>query len=172
MQSVIEQVIARLRERGMTLAVAESCTGGRLAAAFTEAAGASEFFAGGVVAYSNEVKIAVLGVGRETIECNGAVSCQVAEEMACGARRATGADLAIAITGIAGPGGGTPDKPVGTVWIAVAGPSNGDSNSDNNSYGAVAAQKFYFADRTRTEVMESTVEAAIEMVLENLTESK
>ncbi|MDR2891255.1 MAG: nicotinamide-nucleotide amidohydrolase family protein [Alistipes sp.] len=113
-------VAESLRARGLTLAVAESCTGGRLAAAFTAAAGASEYFVGGVVAYSNDVKAGVLGVSAATLATHGAVSREVAVEMASGVRLLTGADCAIATTGIAGPGGGSPQKPVGTVWIAVS----------------------------------------------------
>ncbi len=112
------KVVEGLKSRGATLAVAESCTGGRLAAAFTASAGASDYFLGGVVAYDNEVKIGVLGVSHETIETYGAVSRQVAGQMARGVRRITGADFTLATTGIAGPGGATAEKPVGLVYVA------------------------------------------------------
>ena len=111
-----------LLKRGKTLAVAESCTGGAIASKFTAMAGASAYFRGGVVAYANEAKRDILGVRMEDIECFGAVSEVVALEMAEGVRRITGADYAIATTGIAGPTGGSKHKPVGTVWMAIATP--------------------------------------------------
>lgn len=111
-----------LLKRGKTLAVAESCTGGMIASKFTAMAGASAYFRGGVVAYANEAKRDILGVRMEDIECFGAVSEVVALEMAEGVRRITGADYAIATTGIAGPAGGSKHKPVGTVWMAIATP--------------------------------------------------
>lgn len=147
---MIGDVIRLLKRRGATLATAESCTGGRIAAAFTAEPGASDYFLGGVVAYSNEMKIELLGVEREAIEKHGAVSREVAEQMALGAQRITGADCTLATTGIAGPGGGTPEKPVGTVWIAVATPDS------------VAARCFHFSGNTRAENMDSAVRAAIE----------
>ncbi|MFG6423789.1 MAG: CinA family nicotinamide mononucleotide deamidase-related protein [Paramuribaculum sp.] len=116
-------LIERLRERGLTMATAESCTGGNIAHEITLIAGASDVMAGGVVAYSNSVKSGLLGVDPDLIAAYGAVSIPVAEAMASGACLATGADIAIATSGIAGPGGGTPDKPVGTVCVAVASPS-------------------------------------------------
>lgn len=115
-------VAGMLAAAGQTLAVAESCTGGAIASRFTAMPGASEYFLCGVVAYSNEAKVSVLGVDARSIEQHGAVSREVAEQMAEGARRVSGADYAIATTGVAGPSGGTEEKPVGTVWIAVAGP--------------------------------------------------
>ncbi len=108
---------------GTTLAVAESCTGGALAAAFTAMAGASAYFMGGVVSYSNEAKVDILGVNPSNIEQYGAVSEAVAIEMAEGARRVLHTDYAISTTGIAGPSGGTEEKPVGTVWIGIATPT-------------------------------------------------
>ena len=112
-----------LTERRATLAVAESCTGGRLAAKFTAQAGASAYFLAGLVTYADEAKTHLLGVDAEAIRRHGAVGEEVARQMAEGARRATGADYALATTGIAGPAGGTPEKPVGTVWIALATPT-------------------------------------------------
>ena len=120
--SVEAQLHDILTKRGKTLAVAESCTGGMIASKFTAMAGASTYFRGGVVAYANEVKRDILGVRMEDIECFGAVSEVVALEMAEGVRRITGADYAIATTGIAGPTGGSKHKPVGTVWMAIATP--------------------------------------------------
>ncbi len=119
-ETLAELVHKTLVERGLTLATAESCTGGNIARLLTAQAGASAYFRGGVIAYSNEVKECVLGVKHSTLEAHGAVSEETVREMVEGVRERLGADLAIATTGIAGPDGGTPEKPVGTVWIAVA----------------------------------------------------
>lgn len=117
----LEGVIVRLlTERKQTLALAESCTGGYIANRVTNVPGASAVLLAGLVTYGNEAKQKFLGVRAETLVQHGAVSEAVAREMAEGARRETGADYAIAVTGIAGPGGGTPDKPVGTTFIALA----------------------------------------------------
>ncbi len=115
-----ERVGRILRARGLTLAVAESCTGGLLAARITAVPGSSDYFLAGYVAYANQAKVSLLGVRAETIERFGAVSEETVEEMTEGARRRAGAECAIAVTGIAGPGGGSAEKPVGTVWIAAA----------------------------------------------------
>jgi nicotinamide-nucleotide amidase len=112
-----------LADRGKTMATAESCTGGSIAQFITSNPGSSAYFQGGIVAYSNEIKTNLLGVPSETIEKHGAVSQEVAEAMALGAQKALTADYAVATTGIAGPDGGTDEKPVGTVWVAVAGPT-------------------------------------------------
>ena len=119
-RTVDEQVADALRGHGLTIATAESCTGGLLAARLTERPGSSDYVRGGIVAYSNEVKIAQAGVRAELIERHGAVSQEVAEALADGARTRLGADLGVGITGIAGPGGGTEEKPVGLVWLSVA----------------------------------------------------
>ena len=119
-ETLDELVHKTLIERGLTLATAESCTGGNIARLLTAQAGASAYFRGGVVAYSNEVKECALGVKHSTLEAHGAVSEETVREMAEGVRTRLGADLAIATTGVAGPDGGTKEKPVGTVWIAVA----------------------------------------------------
>lgn len=113
---------ARLRARGWRLAVAESCTGGLLGHRLTEVAGSSDYFLGGVIAYANAVKTALLGVRPETLETWGAVSPQTALEMAEGVRQLTGATVGLSATGIAGPGGGTPLKPVGLVYLGLAAP--------------------------------------------------
>jgi nicotinamide-nucleotide amidase len=116
-----EIVSGLLRERRLSLVTAESCTGGLLAARITEVPGASAFLDRGFVTYSNRAKVEMLGVAPALIETHGAVSEEVAQAMAAGARQRTGADVALAITGIAGPDGGTPEKPVGLVYIALAG---------------------------------------------------
>ena len=122
--ATIEQLVHEiLVDKGLKLAVAESCTGGTIASKFTAMAGASQYFMAGVVSYSNESKRDILGVNMADIETYGAVSEQVARQMAEGVRRVAGADYAIATTGIAGPGGGSETKPVGTVWMAVATPT-------------------------------------------------
>lgn len=109
-----------LRRRGWTLALAESCTGGLVGHRVTNVPGSSDYFLGGVVAYANEAKERLLHVRHETLERYGAVSRETALEMAEGARQAFGADVGVAVTGIAGPGGGLPEKPVGLTWIAVS----------------------------------------------------
>lgn len=114
-------VLAMCREHGMSIATAESCTGGLLGARITRIPGSSDVYRGGIIAYANEVKVAQLGVSEATIAEYGAVSEQVSCEMADGARRALGTSIGIGITGIAGPGGGSAEKPVGTVWLAVSG---------------------------------------------------
>ncbi len=119
-RTIDEQLADILRERSLTIATAESCTGGLLAARLTERPGSSEYVRGAIVAYSNDVKIALAGVPAELIEVHGAVSQEVAEALAEGARERLGADIGVGITGIAGPGGGTEEKPVGLVWLSVA----------------------------------------------------
>ena len=116
----LEQVVGDgLRERGMTLAVAESCTGGLLSKRITDVPGCSDYYLGGVCSYANEVKMKVLGVKKETLDTVGAVSPEVAEQMAEGVAKALGADVGVGITGVAGPGGGTDEKPVGLVYISI-----------------------------------------------------
>jgi nicotinamide-nucleotide amidase len=121
-ESVAEALVRVLIEAGKTLGVAESCTGGAIAGSITAIAGSSECFLGGVVAYSNKMKVELLGVPEELIQTHGAVSEPVVKEMANGLLLRTGADYALSTSGIAGPGGGTIEKPVGTVWMALAGP--------------------------------------------------
>jgi nicotinamide-nucleotide amidase len=120
--TIDEQVAGLLRERGWTIATAESCTGGLLAGRLTDLAGSSDYVAGGLVVYSNAAKTALAGVDAALIERVGAVSAEVAEALADGARAALGAEVGVGITGIAGPGGATPTKPIGLVCFSVAGP--------------------------------------------------
>jgi nicotinamide-nucleotide amidase len=121
--STVDQLVATLlRSARLTIATGESCTGGLLVARLTELAGASDYVRGGVVAYANEVKVAQAGVSRELIETHGAVSAEVALALAQGAAERIGADVGVGVTGIAGPGGGTEEKPVGLVWLSVTAP--------------------------------------------------
>jgi nicotinamide-nucleotide amidase len=120
----VAELAGLLEARQLRVSTAESCTGGWLAKCLTDRPGSSAWFEFGFVSYGNNAKLALLGVSEETLATNGAVSQAVAEEMAKGARQASGADLAVAITGVAGPAGGSADKPVGTVWLAWAGPGD------------------------------------------------
>lgn len=120
-EETLEMVVGRiLKTKGLTISSAESCTGGMIAHLLTSVPGSSAYFKGSVVAYDNRIKTRLLGVREETLKQSGAVSRETAEEMAEGALKLFNCDLAVASTGIAGPDGGTPEKPVGTVWIAVA----------------------------------------------------
>lgn len=120
LDELASRVIEIFREKGLSLSLAESCTGGMIAETVTSVAGASDIFYGSAVTYVNSAKEHILGVAHETLEKHGAVSSECAEEMACGARRVYGADVAMSVTGIAGPGGGSEAKPVGTVWFGLA----------------------------------------------------
>lgn len=122
-EETLPQVVGRmLKERGATLSLAESCTGGYLSHLITSVAGSSAYYIGGVVSYANAVKMEELGIPSDMLELNGAVSKPVVEQMATGVRQALRTEWSIALSGVAGPDGGTPEKPVGTVWMAVAGP--------------------------------------------------
>jgi PncC family amidohydrolase len=158
-QRIEEKAGFLLRDRGLKLAVAESCTGGLLGARITSVGGSSDWFLGGIISYSNEVKIQELGVPREMLTEHGAVSEPVARRMATGARRRIGADLAVAITGVAGPTGGTPPKPVGLVFIALADRRNCVVGRFNFSGGRAAVRK-------------SATDAAIRMLLSHLNTNK
>jgi len=140
-----------LKRRGWTISVAESCTAGGLASRITDVPGASSYFLGGIIAYHNRVKERSLAVPASVISQSGAVSEQAARAMAAGCKDALGSDVSVAITGIAGPGGGTPDKPVGLVYIAVASPSGID------------CERFLFRG-DRKAVRRSAVNAALNMV--------
>ncbi|HEX8227824.1 MAG TPA: CinA family protein [Chloroflexia bacterium] len=120
-KEVLHRVHTLLLRTGLTVSVAESCTGGLLGGVLTELSGSSAYFLGGVIAYADSVKVALLGVQEQTIVAHGAVSGPVALEMADGARRVCGSDVAVSITGVAGPTGGTEQKPVGTTYIGISG---------------------------------------------------
>jgi nicotinamide-nucleotide amidase len=150
------RVIDRLAARGEMLVTAESCTGGLIAAALTEIAGSSRAVHGGFVTYSNAAKVDFIGVAPELIARWGAVSESVACAMAEGARETSGVEVAIAVTGIAGPGGGSPDKPVGLVYLACA-----------TAAGTSVIEK-RFGDIGRSTIREQTIEAALDLVLDAL----
>lgn len=157
--SLENEVVTLLTERGLTLATAESCTGGNVAARVVSVAGASACFRGSVVAYANDVKEKVLGVSGEDLERHGAVSEPVVRQMAEGARRLLGADYGVATSGVAGPTGGTPEKPVGTVWIAVASPEG------------TVAERFVFSFTRERNIDKATMKA-LGMLLERVKASR
>jgi nicotinamide-nucleotide amidase len=144
-RTVDELVADLLRAGGRTVATCESCTGGLLAGRLTELAGSSDYFPGGLVTYANEAKTALAAVDARLIERVGAVSQEVAEAMADGARRALGASIGIGITGVAGPGGGSEDKPVGTVWFSVS-----DENGRITRRAQLPGGRFEIRDRSTT----------------------
>lgn len=151
-------VVRLLARKKKTLALAESCTGGCIAHRITNIPGASKIFLGGVVAYSNEVKMKFLGVRKSSLEKSGAVSEAVAREMAEGARKKFGADFGVAVTGIAGPSGGTEDKPVGTVFIAVA-----------CDFGTTVVQELNCFGREKFK--QATARQALELLLTHFTQT-
>jgi nicotinamide-nucleotide amidase len=155
--SMEETVVRLLREKNKRLATAESCTGGLIANRITDVPGASEVFVSGFVTYANEAKVSQLGVSPETLTAYGAVSGEVAKEMAEGALRAGSADIAVSVTGIAGPGGGSEEKPVGTAWIGLA-----------TSDGHVGAQRVY-QPRNRHDFKLAVSQAALNAVRKVLT---
>jgi PncC family amidohydrolase len=148
-----------LRQRGQRLAVAESCTGGLISHLVTNVAGSSVYFVGGVIAYANEAKVHLLGVHQETLEKFGAVSSETVVEMAGGVRNALSADIGVSVSGIAGPDGGTPEKPVGTVWIGLSTPKE--------EY----ARHFLWTGN-RLGVKEQSAQAALLLLLEYLQKEK
>lgn len=147
-----------LRSRGLKMGTAESCTGGRIANMITLVPGSSDYFVGGVVSYSNEVKHHVLGVSKVSLRLHGAVSREVVEEMALGAVKVLGCDCAVATSGVAGPGGGTKEKPVGTVWIAAA-------------YGKEVVSHCFHFGRARAENIQSATDAALGLLMKLLQEN-
>jgi PncC family amidohydrolase len=156
MSTPLEQSIGTLlRERGMKLATAESCTGGLVADLITNVAGSSDYFLGGVVAYSYEAKVALLNVTWGTLQKYGAVSRETVIEMAHGVRTAMAADIGISVSGIAGPGGGLADKPVGTTWICLSTP-DGDWT-----------RKFIWSEDRRGN-KQSSAQAALQLVQDYL----
>ncbi|MBR4840951.1 MAG: CinA family protein [Paludibacteraceae bacterium] len=146
-EETAKEIIELFKEKGWTLSTAESCTGGNIAHNITLIAGSSAIFKGGVVSYSNEVKMNILGVHKEDLDQHGAVSQPVVEQMAKGAANVLRTDFAVATSGVAGPGGGTPEKPVGTVWIAA---SNGDE---------VISKKCLFGKERKENIRKATLEA-------------
>lgn len=152
------KVIDANRAAGRTIAVAESCTGGLVSAALTEIAGSSAVFVAGYVTYSNEAKQGMLKVGRDVIETFGAVSVATAWAMARGALDASGADVAVSITGIAGPDGGSDRKPVGTVVFARAARSDGPDDT-------MADQKLFDASGGRSDIRRQATLCALELLL-------
>ena len=150
MKTLPRQLGDRLAAGHLALATAESCTGGLLGGALTSVPGSSAWYLGGVVAYSNRLKTALLGVPEDILARHGAVSPQTARAMAAGVLERTGADLAVSVTGIAGPGGGTPGKPVGLVYIGLA-----------RRGRAPAARRFLFDAPTRRAVRAATVREAL-----------
>ena len=151
--ALIHELAQALKERGLVCATAESCTGGLIGAALTSVSGSSEWYVGGVISYANSVKTGLLGVNEVALEAQGAVSEPVVRGMALGACRVTGADVACAVSGVAGPGGGTPEKPVGTVWIGWS------------KHSETRAQKFHFSG-DRDSVRAQTVTEAIRGMLD------
>ncbi len=158
------ELVALANEKNTTLGTAESCTGGLIAASITDISGASAVFYGGVVSYSNSVKAGLLGVEEEILAAHGAVSAETAVQMAWGAVSALGVDHAVAVTGIAGPGGGTPEKPVGLVYIATA---SAIDKKDGIWSGNTNVTENHF-EGDRAEVRLQTVEKALSMLLSAL----
>ena len=154
------EAIDALAAKGATVVTAESCTGGLIAGALTSVSGSSAAVHGGFVTYANKAKQDMLGVQAETLDAHGAVSEETAREMAEGARRESGATYAIAVTGIAGPDGGTADKPVGLVWFGLAGPEG--TVTEKRLFGAIG----------RAEVREATVLNALGMLIMRLSDGK
>lgn len=158
---LLQELLRLLRSRTLKIGFAESCTGGLLSATLTVLPGVSDVFMGSIVSYANEAKMDLLSVSASTLKDEGAVSESVARQMAQGARKQLKVDVAVAITGIAGPTGGTPDKPVGTVCFAYSGPgvANGEAKE-------VSVRKHFSGDRE--EVQQASVHFALEYVIANL----
>lgn len=144
-----------LRERAMKLALAESCTGGLISSRLTDVPGSSEYFMGSVISYAYDAKVDLLGVSWDTLKAHGAVSRETVIEMARGAREALHTDIAVSVSGIAGPGGGTDEKPVGTTWIGLA------------ATGGEWARRFQFSG-DRSQIKKHAADAALEFLLDFL----
>ncbi len=153
--ALAEMTIREFGAANMTVTTAESCTGGLIAAALTSVAGSSEVFERGMVTYANSAKQQMLGVEEDTLNEHGAVSAECAVQMATGALRAADAGAAVAVTGIAGPGGGTPEKPVGLVFIAVA------THEEEGAF----VERFEFGELGRDKIRHASVREALEMLL-------
>ena len=154
-----------LRSKNLTIGTAESCTGGTIASRLASVSGCSDYYLGSIVSYANEVKQNQLGVDKGDLEKYGAVSQQVVEQMAKGALKALGCDYAVATTGVAGPGGGTPEKPVGTVWIAVA---NAGARGMAGEAVVISKEYHFTTISTRENNIQRTVNFALLMLLEEL----
>ena len=154
-----ERLGTLLREKRLRLALAESCTGGLIASRFTDVAGSSDYFEAGVVVYSNRAKETFLSVPAESIQAHGAVSQEVAQKMAEGVRAATGADIGLSVTGIAGPTGGSPEKPVGTVYIGLA--------AKAGAQAVTAVRKFQFSGG-RLDIKNQTSTEALQLAIDFL----
>ena len=150
-----EEIILKLVENNITLSTAESCTGGSLGKIITSISGVSSIYGYGFITYANEAKEKILGVKHETLESYGAVSPETALEMAIGAKKVSGSDIAVSVTGIAGPGGGTPEKPVGLVYIAIA-------DKDGAEYRKLNL------DGTRGEIRAKTCDCVFALIKEKL----
>ena len=150
-----EEIILKLIENNITISTAESCTGGSLGKIITSVPGVSSIYGYGFITYANEAKEKILGVSHETLEKHGAVSFETALEMAIGARSAANSDIAVSVTGIAGPGGGTEEKPVGLVYIAIA---------DKNG----AEYRKLLLDGNRDEIRAKTCDFVFELIKERL----
>ena len=153
METLVASIAAALLARRQTLATAESCTGGLVGALLTGRPGSSAWYLGGIVAYANDLKLRLLGVPAAVLAAQGAVSLAVAEAMAAGARAAARSDYAVSLTGIAGPDGGTPEKPVGLVFIGVAAPHG------------TATFKHHFSG-SRADIRQAATETALRHLLE------
>ena len=156
-EHIAAELVSRYAERGLTLGTAESCTGGLCAATIVDVPGASAVFYGGIVSYDNSVKLHTLGVPAAVLDSVGAVSAACAEAMARGARENLGVDIAVSATGIAGPGGGTPEKPVGLVYIGCA-----------TAHGARAYEFRFGEESTRREIREASVLQMLRIALSAL----
>ena len=165
---LVHRVIQALLKRKQTVSFAESCTGGQLSAWITERPGVSVIYKGLVVSYSNEAKVEILGVGLTSLQSQGAVSQVVAQEMAQGVRHRFHTDWGISITGIAGPTGGSAEKPVGTVCLGISGPSLAKAAGEETTDTFLETRQYLFKG-DRNQIQEQSVRTALELLLEALT---